>query len=271
MRVLLLNDTSNYHNGCKQVVHTIHKWLEPHTVVHSLPVAVPHITFDSWDDVDAVVCNGEGTMHNNRQGAISLLNFLKKAQQQNKPTLLINSIWQNMDSQWRSVTDNLVYWSVRDELSQTHAKIAHNRMPELCADHSWFEEIQSEPTDTHSITLGQSFDRTQLLPIHPHRIDIFSQSWSACVNQLRNSELLVSGRFHEVMASIRAGTPFLAIKGNSWKMEALISSAKSDLPILKQFPKDIKNANIFKIYKSEYQKIFNWHKQQTLPNIQSIL
>ncbi|SMX22477.1 polysaccharide pyruvyl transferase family protein [Boseongicola aestuarii] len=43
------------------------------------------------------------------------------------------------------------------------------------------------------------------------------------LNELCQRELLVTGRFHAVCMAILAGTPFVAIKSNSWKIEALLA------------------------------------------------
>ncbi|WP_112320665.1 polysaccharide pyruvyl transferase family protein [Oceanibium sediminis] len=41
-------------------------------------------------------------------------------------------------------------------------------------------------------------------------------------HELRRAELHVTGRFHGVCLSIATGTPFLAVRSNSWKIEALL-------------------------------------------------
>ena len=273
MKLLLLNDTTNYHNGCKQVIKNLKLWMQPYKVVISIPISVPRIAFDEWDSIDAVVVNGEGTMHNNRQGAVSALNFIKLAQQQNKPTVLLNSIWQNIDPEWKTVTDKLVYWSVRDVYSQLHATKDFKRTPALYPDLSYFGRPDNRfPKTVHDITLGQSFDRKQDFGSYPQRINIFDQPWDDIVNQLRNSNLCVTGRFHEVMASIRADKPFVAIEGNSWKMQALIASAGANIPVLKEFPKNLQDVKQFvKTYDNEYYKVLLWHKHTTLPSFACIL
>jgi polysaccharide pyruvyl transferase WcaK-like protein len=264
MRILLLNDTSKYHSGCKQVIKNLKLQMQPHTAVVSIPVTVPYIQYNDWDNIDAVVVNGEGTMHNNRQGAVSLLNFVNLAQQQNKPTVLLNSIWQNMDTSWKSVTDNLQQWSVRDVYSQQHAQHDFGRTPDLCPDISYINCPDVSTVETqHNITLGQyAFDSVHNHTKHTQRINIFKQSWHDVVNQLRNSNLCVTGRFHEVMACICAETPFVAVEGNSWKMQALIASAGADIPVLNDFPTDLQDVEHFsRTYHLEYAKVFKWHKQ----------
>lgn len=263
MKTLLVNDTSNYHSGCKQVVAALNDQFE---IAHSLVTAVPHMQFNQWDNIDLVVINGEGTMHNNRPGAVSILNFAQQAINNHKPVALINSIWQNMDTKWQSVTNRLCYWSVRDILSQQYAEQYFDRKPAIHADFSLCYKVDLTTHAPVRILCGQTWNKQ---PCNfAQQVNIFNDDWNTVCSKIACSDLLISQRYHEILAAIKVRKPFVAITGNSWKMQALIDTADSLLPVLDQWPDSLSEVEHFpELYHSEYQKIFNWYHNNTCSKI----
>ena len=90
MKTLLLNDTSNYHNGCKQVVASF-------DFDNSIVTDRYHNAMNvNYKEYDKVILNGEGTMHHRSNVGLIFLNGLKKAQEAGCKTMLMNTVWQDM-------------------------------------------------------------------------------------------------------------------------------------------------------------------------------
>jgi len=270
MNILLVNDTSNFHCGSASVVNTIKTVLHNHSLI-TTPVVVPQIKFSDWNAVDHVIVNGEGTLHNNRQGATSILNLAKSALDAGCTVSIVNSIWQNMDTQWKSVTDRLSVWSVRDPLSQQYAAKEFGRTPDLCPDYSWFAPITAHRKHSDLVGIGGSLQGL----LYPNwqgytRVNIFENTWDSLVNLCTQCSVLVSGRHHELYAACRAGIPFIALDSNSWKNHAL--ACHGNIPVLPKLPETLAEVQQFvTTYKDQYSKIFNWMHSYTLEDVQAHL
>lgn len=270
MNVLLVNDTSKFHCGSASVVNTIKTVLSEHSLI-TTPVIVPQIKFDCWDSIDHVIVNGEGTLHNNRQGAVSILNLAQRALDAGCTVSIVNSIWQNMDTQWKSVTDKLCVWSVRDPLSQQYASKEFKRTPDLCPDYSWFEPVTVHKSNRDLVGIGGSLQGL----LYPNwqeytRVNIFENTWNDLVNLCAECNVLASGRHHELYAACRAGIPFVALDSNSWKNHAL--ACHGNIPVLDHLPETLSEIQQFaSTYKDQYSKIFNWMHSYTLEDVQAHL
>ena len=270
MNILLVNDTSNFHCGSASVVNTICNALSDHHIT-KIPVSVPYIRFNNWDNIDHVIVNGEGTLHNNRQGAISILNLAKCALEAGCTVSIVNSIWQNMDIGWKTVTDQLSIWCVRDPLSQEYATKEFGRTPDLCPDYSWFAPITVHKNNRNLVGIGGSLDGL----LYPNwsnyfRINIFDHSWQDLVNLCAECNFIVSGRHHELYAACRAGIPFIALDSNSWKNRAL--THHGNIPVLDHMPATLSETQKFvNTYRDQYSKIFDWLYSYTLEDVQAHL
>jgi hypothetical protein len=81
---------------------------------------------------------------------------------------------------------------------------------------------------------------------------------------LKTARLLVTGRQHAVYAACRARTPFLAVKGNSHKIEGLIAMAGADISLLDS-PHEIPAAlSDVEAHRAEYDRLFDWLEAQSL-------
>ena len=270
MNVLLVNDTSNFHCGSASVVDTITAVLADHNII-SLSCKVPAIDFDSWDAVDHVIVNGEGTLHNNRQGAISILKLAESALNAGCTVSIVNSIWQNMDAHWKTVTDRLTVWSVRDPISQQYACQDFGRLPSLCPDYSWFEPVDITKSNKNLTGVGGSLNGLLYPNWHDyHRVNIFESTWNQLVNHCAECNVLISGRHHELYAACRAGIPFVALDSNSWKNHAL--AYHGNIPVLEHLPETfIEIEKFVSTYKDQYSKIFNWMHSYTLEDVRAHL
>jgi hypothetical protein len=212
VKTLLLNDTSHYHSGCKQVIKTLSEYYKPVNLCHTEHI----ITKEDIEDVDVVVLNGEGTMHHNAKNAVKFLTYLQIAQEMNKSTHVINTVWQDMDVKWKSVLMRCDILEVREVLSQRD--IPCNA--EVVLDASIHLPVKRIDVIREGVFVGGSFFGNIDVDFEHQRINIFDNSWEGFVEQLQHAKLLITGRHHEMYAALQARTPVITIPGNTWKNEA---------------------------------------------------
>jgi len=240
--ILLLNDTSLYHNGCKEVVKNI-------DFDKSLPSVrtndLGYINSINFTDVDLVILNGEGTMHHNQKAACAWIGALSTAQKLGIETRLINSVWQEMDQRYADVLKNCSRVEVREVLSQNEL-LRQGVDSVVVPDLSVRTEVPIEDKEYVKIYKGQSFYGEPIQGNYPE-INIFKDSWNDIVNKLRNSDLLITGRHHEMYAAIKARCRFIAYPGNTWKNEGVMLTHDKTI-------EDVLHGK----YDEEYEKVFNW-------------
>ena len=228
MNTLLLNNTRQYHNGCVIVVdYLIDRW----------SVNEYRYTKDLLDDIDfskfdRVVLNGEGSLHHNTRTARRLLFALRNAQYAGCETHLVNSVWQEMPNKFDDVLQNCKTVQVREVYSQNEMSTKHGRNPTVAPDCSYLHDDVVERKFDHVKVYEGQYMKSNPYGVkggYP-RIDIFNQSWEEIVNRLRNCDLLITGRHHEMYAACVAECRFLATPGNTHKNEGLLASAGVDIP-----------------------------------------
>src|SRR5690606_1369571 len=93
-------------------------------------------------------------------------------------------------------------------------------------------------------------------------LDLQSMSWSSAVKSLRTASFLLTGRHHAVYAACKARVPFIALRGNTHKIEGLIETAGVAVPVLSEF-NDVKTAVTEELtYDAECKKLFDWMSRQ---------
>lgn len=218
-KTLLLNDTSEYHSGCAEVIKT---YVFDHSIKTNSEIDV------DFKQYDIVILNGEGTMHHsdqNRPNTIKFLNALRSAQQAGCETHLLNTVWQDI-SNYDDVLKRCKTIEVREIVSQRELKLKHGMDSIVVPDRSIRNDVPYMYYNYQQIYKGQWF----ILPFkvqYPYKeINIFCQSWNEIVNRLRHAELLVTGRHHEAYAAIKAGCKFIVLPSNSHKNEGIYLNAK---------------------------------------------
>lgn len=219
-KTLLLNDTSKYHFGCAKVIET---FKFDHSIETNSPVDV---NFAEYTDV---ILNGEGTMHHtrvdNRQNPIKFLKALSDAQAAGCNTQLVNSVWQDMTSDFDEILQKCSVVEVRDVLSQKELKDKHNVSSVVKPDRSLIPNVPYEKYDWNTIYQGKWFyNEPDISPPVP-KVDIFEVPWNELVNRLRHCDLLITGRHHEAYAAIKARCKFIVRPGNTHKNEGIYLSA----------------------------------------------
>lgn len=251
MKVILLNDTSSYHSGCSQVISVLSKFYKPYAFCKT----GQNITKELIEDSDLVVLNGEGTLHHDAPNANKFLGYIKFAQELNKKTHIVNTVWQSMDPNWKSTLEKCEVVEVREVLSKNAIPCANAR---VCLDASIHtSKIVDTDVERKGVLVGGSFFG-ELLIDYPHeKIDIFKSNWYQLVNTCSRGQLVITGRHHEMYAAIMARTPVLVIQGNTWKNEGLFHTLNKTNLILEPSEKNINDILSGK-YDSHWQDVWNY-------------
>ena len=248
MKTLLLNDTSDYHYGCKQVVST---FTFDDSIKTNNYASVDTINYSKYD---RVILNGEGTMHHSSNIGYIFLNGLLKAQRAECQTELLNTVWQQMPKHDALQGCNRIV--VREIYSHNELKEMHGIESEIRPDRSMIPNVPYKFYSPVEIYRGQYFNRERRND-YPE-INIFKQDWDEVVNRLRHSELLLTGRHHEMYAAIKARCKFIVCKGNSWKNEGLLEQfgLTTDMNI-----EDVMSNK----YKINFEELFDYcHEEKSL-------
>lgn len=208
--VLLLNDTSDYHSGSAEVIRNI-----PHDSSLKQPASV------NWDSVTHVILNGEGTMHDDNPTAHAWLNLLREAQSRNIPTEIVNTVWQNMHHSTSKILSKCINIEVREKLSQAELSLIGIKSS-VVPDRSLRSHVPYKLYPHTKIMYGQPFNGNLENPNNYPTINILTDDWNDIVNRLRNTDILVTGRHHEMYAAIKAGCKFIVKKGNTHKNEGFL-------------------------------------------------
>ena len=91
MKAILFNDTSDFHSGCNAAMEYLHQEIKTHGL---LLESVKCAEFPEYDSrilkvADAVIINGEGTMHHDAPLAKWYLDLISKAYFLKKKIFLI--------------------------------------------------------------------------------------------------------------------------------------------------------------------------------------
>ena len=269
MKVIIFNDTSNYHNGCKKVMEYLHKDVQ--SCGHQILASVKG-NKDKIDEVqhyfleaDAVIINGEGTMHHDRPVPHQLLQILRNAKQLGKKTALINTVWQSMtlDDEMKDVLRD-TYISVREVMSAQELQ-KDDIDADVNLDLSYFNDVPEKSAPQRELVVGKFFAQQDYRPENVPYLDIFKQDWDTVVNVLRHTDWFITGRHHELYASCKARCYFATLDGNTHKNVGLMKTAGVDIPIEapnllhERVPKFLDRC---KERKLEYQKLFDWMERQ---------
>ena len=268
-KVLVFNDTRNYHHGCSKVMEYLHKDLTDngYTILGSIrgnSDVVPNVQMQ-FIEADLILINGEGTMHHNRVVPHQLLEILRSAKKLGKKTALINTVWQDMrvDAEMKEVLKD-TYISVREVLSQQELE-KDDIKSDVHLDLSYFVDVPREFRPYQTLMVGKFFSQRDYRPENIPVIDIFKDDWNSIVNMLRNTDMFITGRHHELYASCKANCMFTALDGNTHKNVGLMKTAGVDIPIghpnlhHEEIPNFVASC---RERFNEYQKLFKWMSSQ---------
>ncbi len=256
-RISLIGDHSSYHCGSEAAFSIIRMEITRHGRI-----------VRKGEDFDLLVVNGEGSMHHDSISFINKMSVIKAALEAGKRVMLVNSVWQDNSQEYADLVGQCERVVVRERFSQ-QALAAQGVSSEIALDASYSANVDpaAEAVDfagrvVFTDFFSREFDAfVKLNSKWAQRfdyIDMQRMSWSSLVRSLQSASLLVTGRHHAVYASCKARTPFLALRGNTHKIEGLMATAASEIPVFSCF-KDVKRA-IEKSASSsfDYQRLFDW-------------
>ncbi|MBO9453335.1 polysaccharide pyruvyl transferase family protein [Tropicibacter sp. R16_0] len=237
--VYFANDTAAYHGGSFAASDYIRQEIAArgwHCVTES---DQRQIETEVIDRCDAVLVNGEGTLHRSKPRAQHLLRLLETAQDLGKLTCLCNASWFDMCNDFDPILQRLDHFSVREPLSRTRLRDQHGVDPELFLDLSYW----------HPTEVGQAPEtRFLTTDLYAHEFDCFvhlkggaisdlpfldmrSLTWPETLARVNATKVLITGRFHGLMAACRTRTRFIAYPGNTPKLDGVLEWFGSDLPL----------------------------------------
>jgi hypothetical protein len=188
------------------------------------------------ENVDAVILNGEGTLHHNN--GLHYLAILAVAQKRGLKTFLVNSIFQEITF-FQDVIAHLDQCICREPLSLAEAAKLHSAAemrPDLIveAEPFWEREFTIDLrgkticTDWHpqrtrdvGATMVAFHRAHQGSFFYPMKHGIQTRIWRSAKANFAVAEAVVAARHHAVYLAILAGRPCVMLDSNSHKMIAL--------------------------------------------------
>ena len=299
MKIALLNDTAaEAHWGCNAVSNAHARMLgrSGHQIVerffigwnHGIPnpggpSSIEHLLRDDSfrqriESVDAVILNGEGTIHHG--AGLAWLAALGAAQQLRKITLLVNTVYQ--DSEFHeNVIAKLDDFTVRDFHSFEYAK-SRGLRARLVLDSSYAASFTNDK-------LADLFGKVVLTDWHPfrandvgeaikkraseHHENVFflpfaradaARTWSKGPATLSTAAILHTARHHGVCFAITAKIPFVALPSNTWKIDGFLKQYGPKIPVVASFH-DLKKAEAWAISNRNYYENLFLRVSEAMP------
>ena len=277
-KIALLNDTrTQFHHGCELVVKQIENLLMQRGV---LVFATSNEGSDWSNDkkflkdieqCQAIVVNGEGTIHHNRPAGKKLLEVSELAQKLNIPCFLVNTTYQSNPPEFKRYLEKFEQIYVRESQSWLELEslgIASTIVPDLTLSYECsflskrqgvgFTDSAMTPISEQLFEYCEHNKNNRFLPVLRSRkydnkfnfvesirdfkfdlklskikllsSDSYLEKRNLFINKTIDSyleavsscNLLVSGRFHSNCFCILTETPFLALEGNSHKVQAML-------------------------------------------------
>ncbi len=210
------------------------------------------------ESVDAVIVNGEGTIHHGN--GIHLLTILEAAQHLGKKSLLVNAVLQETEC-FDDVLAKLSDLTVRDLRSSEFLRqreITHRVVVDSILEaefeegplfdlsnrivvSDWHPDKESDVGSALRSLMADSKLHPFFLPlIH----GIHRYIWRKIPSTLSSADLLITARHHGIYLAALAGIPFVALPGNTHKIEGLIELSGFDIPICTRIDQ-VESAMIF--------------------------
>jgi hypothetical protein len=261
LKITIIGNHSNYHCGSAAAFQVILKECERHGKV---------VASDS--NYDVLVVNGEGSMHHDSKNCQQKLTAIESAVKAEKKVYLINTVWQSNSLVNLNILKCCKQIVVREIFSQKELNNLGLNSTVLI-DQSYFFPIdnltnfinfkgRSVFTDFYSREFMTFCRPTTQWTRSVHYIQMHEWSWSQLVKSLRTANLLMTGRHHAVYAACCARIPFLALRGNTHKIEGLIASSGVNIPIFTTYL-ELLEAYRKKLWLHyDYDALFDWMETQ---------
>lgn len=251
MKIYLFNDTLNLvHSGSDAIMRSIYaKIPDSQSVIGVHKVNSYSYDEDIFEECDAVLVNGEGTIHHSAPPGNFLMEVLRTAQKKKKRTYLINTIFQQKPPYYGDVLQNLNYLSVRDPYSFRCAEqcgAVPKLFIDLCADTMFLNSGQVLEHYHDRILVGDGHRQAKFFSF-PFFISVKKElkklpylrfylegRFEDLIQTLKTAKLYITGQYHGMYCAGLAGIPFIVMPSNSFKIEALIDWSKLPIRICKR-------------------------------------
>jgi hypothetical protein len=228
MRVILLNAFSVYHVGCGAVQDTLMRLAGARGMEitrHDDRIALP-----ASARCDLVIVNGEGTYHHESPRAMRLHAMAGSLKARGARTALVNATIQDIALDF-TIYDEI---AVRESRSADYVRSLFPKAGvQVIPDAAFCHPAKPQPPlkrsgvlfmdsvvgscsrviESHAATLGETV----------MRLCHWKGSADDMIGQMRQKELVVTGRFHGAALAMLSGTPLLTLPSNTWKMEGMMN------------------------------------------------
>ena len=240
MRLFLANDTATgRHAGCNAVMRSLNAAL---AAVPGLQVTGRHtVGSESLDETafteaDALLINGEGTLHHSTARAMLLLAMLDAAKRMGKRVLLVNALFQQYEGP-EDLLSGLALLTAREPRSAAFARRFGGSpvvLLDSAADPAHLHQGSARPL-RHGTVIGgihrNGLLQTPFADMVGDSLTMNDASFEDIVATLRQADLYLTAQHHGVYAAALAGCPFIATPSNSHKIEAFIAWTGLPIPI----------------------------------------
>jgi len=227
-KTVLFNDTRDEkHIGCIATVINLIKFCKDCGIEIVKTYSRKNIKeFINLEQVKFIIINGEGTFYNAPEYFIKILDVLEKY---NLQAIILNTVWQKMFGNFNLNRIKLI--AFRESLSFNDFK---SNYPDfkgetlLTSDMIFYSNYEINKLgfgDSVLSGLKRHLKQNNYMPLQyiGSIPDVY-----AYLNWLSSLELYITGRFHGVVLSIIAETPFLAFPSTSHKVESLLKDLKCE-------------------------------------------
>jgi hypothetical protein len=267
-RVRFIGDHRDYHCGSAAVSDYIFNTLQEHGFSMSS------------GDYDILLVNGEGSMCLGCRPFHKKMGEIRTALKQGKRVHLVNTVWNRNPYDYDPLLPRLCSIVARDVLSQNELRMVHGVESRVFLDFSFFSALRPSsdgvPNYGGKIVMTD-FKRPRSREFVRHEseefayIDMRDNTWSNLVMGLKSASILVTGRHHAVCAAIRARVPFVALPGNSHKIEGLLATANVPIPLIHSLDEIPAAVDRVSSLASLYRELFDWAQVQPKWTAESLL
>jgi hypothetical protein len=240
LKLYLMNDTGDEaHAGCKAVMRSINGQLAR---VPGVEIIARHKVGEfeidpvAFEAAEAVLINGEGTIHHSTRRAQHLMGVILEAKRQGKRVLLVNALFQQYSGA-KDLLAGLDLLCVREPRSAAFARVYGGQPRTLldsAADRDFLTEGKAVAL-TSDLVIGHA-QKVERFPmafnaLQGHKQSMFKGTFDDIVATLRQAKVYITGQHHGVYAAALAGCPFVTVRSTSHKIEAFIDWTGLPIPV----------------------------------------
>jgi len=225
MNVIIVNDTSGEnHTGCNAVMSSYDELCSAYHFNIVNKYTRKNIKNISFDNVDLVIINGEGSIHHNTHNAKFFPRLLDSL---TCPAVLINAVWDSVQcmtpEHYKIMNNQIPFVAVRESLSAASLQTTPYKgeiivVPDL----TFYKNItkynykrEKEGYSDAPFAPSPIEKKEVFLPLMPAR------PWDDYCRELQKLKHFLTGRFHGACAAIATNTPFSYVTSNTHKIQGL--------------------------------------------------